>query len=273
MGRINQVLEGVVDVEVEWKGADLQGLVGEHIVQCKVKRLASSLQEKDVSASFTDEEGRRVVSQCFHVPFSILDTNECTLPEGHAMRHRCDASTLCINTIGSYECQCPRLAKINNDVTAGTTADATYWDRLAAEERSAWEVSFSLASRSSCMSMSSTYGCCPDRVHLKDGATCRAAFRCPTDPCAMASTNTCASSATCKRTPLPTDEPSYTCECPEGLMGNGHKCRSGIDPTPQPKVMYDGVTATEETVKNNYYCGCTKPIVDACSGYPPCKGM
>ena len=36
--------------------------------------------------------------------------------------------------------------------------------------------------------------------------------------------------------------------------------------------MFDGVTPTEETVKNDYYCDCTKPVLDACSGFPPCKG-
>jgi hypothetical protein len=55
-------------------------------------------------------------------------------------------------------------------------------------------------------------------------------------------------------------------------MGNGKACRPGIDPKPEPKVMFDGVTPTETTIKNNFYCGCNKPIIDACSGFPPCKG-
>jgi hypothetical protein len=54
-------------------------------------------------------------------------------------------------------------------------------------------------------------------------------------------------------------------------MGNGRKCRPGIDPKPVPKVMFDGKTPTEETIKNNYYCDCTRPVVDACTGFPPCK--
>jgi len=37
-------------------------------------------------------------------------------------------------------------------------------------------------------------------------------------------------------------------------------------------LMFDGVTPTALTVKNNYYCGCTKPKIDACSGFPPCQG-
>jgi hypothetical protein len=70
----------------------------------------------------------------------------------------------------------------------------------------------------------------------------------------------------------PLDEPLYTCNCPKGLMGNGHKCRRGIDPTPVPKVKFDGVTPTDETKRNNMYCGCTKPIVDPCAGFPKCEG-
>jgi hypothetical protein len=55
-------------------------------------------------------------------------------------------------------------------------------------------------------------------------------------------------------------------------MGNGHACRPGIDAKPEPKVMFDGVTPTDETLKHNYYCGCTTPVIDACAGFPPCKG-
>jgi hypothetical protein len=56
-------------------------------------------------------------------------------------------------------------------------------------------------------------------------------------------------------------------------MGNGHKCRDGIDPMPKPMVKFDGVTPTDETKKNDMYCSCTKPIVDPCAGFPKCEGM
>ena len=79
--RINKVLEGVVDVEVEWTGGDLQGQVGEHFVQCKVTRLKSIISGGYDGETFVDDEGRNVFTQCFHVPFTIVDTNECVVPK------------------------------------------------------------------------------------------------------------------------------------------------------------------------------------------------
>jgi hypothetical protein len=264
------------------------------MVKCKVTRLASALLPEatatagggvvETATTATtlvemDEMGRRVVSQCFHVPFTILDTNECILPMGHSMRHECHSSTICVNTIGSYECLCPRLGGDNKDENSSlssTVDNGEFWTQVEQQPRSPWEVSFNTTSRTTCPSRPSTRGCCPERVHTKDGSWCRKAFRCPMDPCGSSSSNNgndCTSVSTCARKEFPVEEPNYICQCPPGLMGNGHKCKPGIDPKPKPEVMFDGVTPTEETIKNNYYCGCTAPVVDACSGFPPCKGL
>lgn len=245
--RINQVLDGVVDVEVEWTGADLHGRVGEHMVETKVTRHGS--------------DADTLVTQCFQVPFRILDTNECLLPEGHWMRHKCHSSSVCINTLGSYECMCPSEA---SNLSAGSTVEnLSVLVDLIQSRKDPWELSFNTSRLTSCPALPSTHGCCPDRDQL-----CRAAFRCPEDPCLH---HDCVSTAKCEKTASPVDNPNYTCRCPSDLMGNGHRCREK-DEKPAPKVRYDGVTPTEETIRNNFYCDCTKPVIDACSGFPPCKG-
>ena len=42
---------------------------------------------------------------CFEIPYEITDTDECMLPVGQPMRHKCHGSTVCRNTLGSYECE------------------------------------------------------------------------------------------------------------------------------------------------------------------------
>jgi hypothetical protein len=61
---------------------------------------------------------------------------------------------------------------------------------------------------------------------------------------------------------------TYKCQCPSGLYGNGHVCNPG-DSIPNPKVGFDGLP-TEATRTANF-CGCTKPSVDQCAGFPTCE--
>ena len=283
---MNQVLEGVVNVEVGYHGDDLQGRVGEHLVKCEVTRLADAIPDDMKDQIHVDDFGRQVVSQCFEVPFTILDTNECTLPLHHPLRHQCQTPAVCVNTDGSYDCVCPRMSdsgsKANSSTSsvthwggnppAGSTVDEQFWLDLAAESRGPWEVAYNSTSRTSCVSLASTHGCCPVRANTKEAMLCRSSFRCPPSPCASPKDNDCAEKAKCVRKSNPNILRNYECQCPQGQMGSGRKCRPGIDPKPQPKVRFDGVTPTEETLKNYFYCDCTTPIVDACSGFPPCTG-
>ena len=195
---INREVEGVVDVEVEWTGSDLQN-VGEHTIQCKATRLAWRLlfRVQRMCLWTIETTGREVSSQCL---LTTLDTNECMLPPHHRMRHQCHISAICVNTNGSYECLCPRLGETES---IPETATESFWDVLESQTRGAWEVSFADPSRTSCPSKASTHGCCPSLLTRGDAASCPAAFRCPVDPCT--SKHTCVLSAICLRAVSPMD--------------------------------------------------------------------
>ncbi|KAL7466574.1 hypothetical protein ACHAXS_006879, partial [Conticribra weissflogii] len=212
--KINRDVTGVVDVEVAWSGAELHKRVGERIVRCTVTRLFDSVtssepprrdevQDPAAAATSTAERrdrdafGREVVAQCFEVPITVTDVNECTLPKSSAMAHRCH----------------PSSASIGGNHNAAN-----------------------------------------------EGGVGR---------------GTCAPNATCRRADSPLMHPDHACVCPEGYLGNGRACVPGMDERPDPKVKYDGVTPTEETKRKldaGLICGCSLPVVDACSGFPKCPG-
>jgi Calcium-binding EGF domain len=268
--KVNSLLEGVVDVEVEWTGLDLQGGVGEHLILARVTRLATPSSGANTDEITVDDHGRELFTKCYHVPFEITDIDECRLPDRHPMRHQCHPSAVCVNTIGSYECVCPRIITADDVertmLLVDNTATENFWRALAAQERGPWELS--LATSYFCPNQASTHGCCPSLMTKGDSVQCRRGFYCPVDPC---KNHDCGDTATCVREPDPMKRPNSVCKCPEGLLGNGRRCQPS-DPKPEPKVKYDGKTPTELTVKNDFYCGCTKPVVDHCDGFPPCKG-
>jgi hypothetical protein len=217
--KLNRDLGRIVEVKVHYTGADLHNVVGTHIVTADVYR-------KDAQGNETKE--------CFEVPFAIDDVDECNLDRGHSMRHKCDDSSVCRNTEGSYECEC-------EDEGVG---------------------GLSLKS-STCPLSQSTEGCCTD-------VSCKAAFMCPVDPCLDPTLHSCDTQAGSKCAPkIHSDgsQPSYTCTCPEGKLGSGFACTVS-DARPVPRLGHDGKT----NKKNSMFCSCTKPVIDVCDGFPGCTG-
>ena len=255
-------------MEINWSGAELHRRVGEHIVSCTVTRLAETLHAESQGVSkTTDEYGREVVSQCYEVPFTISDVDECSLSRSNPWAHQCQLPSVCVNTQGSYECVCPSGSspKIPDD-SAGA-----YLEQINKESRNAWELS---TSKGPCPGKASTFSCCNEDGQSFEGRQCRSQFSCPSDPCS-AETPACDSSAVCHRTASPLARPNHICECPKGYLGNGKSCQRSSRKKLEPKVKYDGVTPTEGTrraLEAGVICGCNKPTVDACDGFPKCPG-
>ena len=272
-------------MEVAWTGAELHRRVGERIVRCTVTRLAESVVQisdndddggRDSEVQI-DEHGREIVTQCFEVPFTILDVNECTISSPNPMAHRCQPPSICINTLGSYECVCPSASFQSSPSSVDFIPTPQFWEDITYNQRrTPWEVSYGRSSESSCPNSPSTFGCCDDDGHSREGAVCHSTFRCPVDPCEDLESSPCSSNASCQRANSPLAHPNYTCECPPGLMGNGKPCpkyNTQQQQQQQPKVKYDGKTPTESTKRlldAGLLCGCTKPTVDPCDGYHDC---
>mmetsp|Transcript_9509 Transcript_9509/g.11751 ORF Transcript_9509/g.11751 Transcript_9509/m.11751 type:complete len:910 (+) Transcript_9509:2-2731(+) len=244
--KVNSALDSVVDVEIGWTGGDIHSVVGRHLVQATVTRQIDN-----------DE-----VTQCFTVPFTILDTDECILPSHHPMKHRCPPPSVCVNSIGGYECVCPSSSQSLAKLGSGD-----YFSALPRTDE--WEVS--LPSTPHCPSLPSTFNCCPSDPHSLAGQSCRSQFQCPVDPCLSSSSHDCIPNAKCQKT-HPTSHPrAYQCLCPADFLGNGRKCRKS-DPIPSPKITHEGFPTADTQLALPEMCGCTRPMVDACAGVAACSG-
>ena len=142
--------------------------MGERIVKCTVTRLAESV-DGAAAGDVAEERGRHVVRQCFEVPFVILDVDECSVSKTNPMAHRCHPSTVCANTLGSYECLCPSAT---SDLDVANAVSAMFWStssssgatlRTAADTVPETSLLFRTSSRS-CVSSHVAPGSSPTRL-------------------------------------------------------------------------------------------------------------
>ena len=75
----------IVRVNIEYEGEALSGKIGQY----------------EIITHFSRNVASGVVNECRTIEYWVEDINECDLGI-----HKCHTSTRCVNTIGSYECEC-----------------------------------------------------------------------------------------------------------------------------------------------------------------------
>lgn len=83
---LNEMFDELKSIHIDYDGEALSGRIGNYVVRAHIKRLDTNGNE---------------VSECHTVDYWVEDVDECELGT-----HKCQSTTECFNTIGSYECQC-----------------------------------------------------------------------------------------------------------------------------------------------------------------------
>lgn len=152
--KVNSEVDNVIYIGMDYEGQRKYDEVGDHIIRSFMTYKGDS-----------DE----IVHTCYEINLKVHDVDECNLPVSHPLRHVCDPSAQCVNTNGSYYCQC----------TAFT-----------ATVKSFPKCHLTKNSLECCDASCGEYG-----VDVKCHSDCRKNFFCRTDPCP----GNCDKSATCVR--------------------------------------------------------------------------
>lgn len=162
--RVNEHAANISRVSISYVGSDIKGVsVGPRKIEALIWR--------------KDADGLETLSDCTHMTYTVLDTDECTTTD-KLWRHKCDASAVCRNTVGGYECACA------GNETFGARGSGSMHKRKF----------LSSASREQgyCWGHRDTVECChvPDVFQMCDVEACvdacRSDFRCTSEACEAA---------------------------------------------------------------------------------------
>ncbi|CAN0206003.1 unnamed protein product [Ascophyllum nodosum] len=210
-GIINDMLEGVTSMSMDYSGQGINRKVGKFTATAIITR---------VGPGDVDEE------LCFEIPYEITDTDECMLPVGQPMRHKCHGSTVCRNTLGSYECEC----------TGG------FWGEKGSGSPSLDDKPIKMED-GTCGGEQSTDSCCGRYLpyNVERMAKCREDFKCTSDPCKG---HTC-------------DEHSW-CSPGRGYEDYECPCKDGFKKDNRGDCVRDVKTSIDFCERNTcpYHCRC-----------------
>jgi hypothetical protein len=201
-------LDGVKKITLDYSKINIhhQHKIGDHFLTAEVQ------QQKSGTIS----------SHCYQLKYTVHDVNECTntdASKGRKWVSQCDASAVCENTVGSYNCLCPGEYFGTRNAGGGK-----------------------------CSGLLTTEHCCGEDI------TCKADFACHNDHCTG---NKCDPMATCSPGTMPNEYTceckedyvgnGFTCEfvnyckdendntkCPRGCQCISHADRDGYTCPPKP---------------------------------------
>lgn len=189
----NAHFNNIVRVNIEYEGEALSGKIGKY----------------EITTHFSRNAGASVINECRTIEYWVEDINECV--EG---THKCHGSTICVNTVGSYECQCRYSDYYGVENSGSVSSVPTFMGKRQ-------EPGF-------CGRMKDTTECCATACTKDRTAACmercKEDFKCSNNPCEF---NKCSDNAVC----IPDHAlHTYNCQCKSGYEGNGFRCERYTPP-------------------------------------------
>lgn len=189
----NAHFNNIVRVNIEYEGEALSGRIGQY----------------EIITHFSRNIGADLVHECRTIEYWVEDINECT-----ENLHKCHDSTVCFNTIGSYECQCKYSDYFGVENSGSVSSVPSFMGKRHEPGR--------------CGRMKDTADCCAAACNRDRTSACfercKEDFKCSNNPCEF---NKCSEHAVC----VPDHSlHTYNCQCKPGYQGNGFGCEKYTPP-------------------------------------------